>query len=42
VSPEWAMDASGFMKVPLDKPGIGVTVDTEYVDRLTVWKESIG
>lgn len=41
VSPEWTMDTSGFIKVPLDKPGIGVTVDTEYVERLTVWKESI-
>jgi O-succinylbenzoate synthase len=36
VTPEWTMDSSGMVKVPLDKPGIGVTVDRDRVDNLTV------
>jgi O-succinylbenzoate synthase len=36
VSPEWTMDSEGMMAVPLGRPGIGVEVDTERVDALTV------
>ena len=36
VSPEWTMDSSGMVKVPLDRPGIGVDVDTDRVEKLTV------
>ena len=36
VTPEWTMDATGMVKVPLDKPGIGVTVDRDRIDNLTV------
>jgi o-succinylbenzoate synthase len=36
VSPEWTMDASGDVAVPLDRPGIGVAVDEEQVEALTV------
>jgi len=36
VEPEWTMDADGMVRVPLDRPGIGVTVDVERVDAMTV------
>jgi o-succinylbenzoate synthase len=36
VTPEWTMDADGMVAVPRDRPGIGVTVDTDRVDALTV------
>jgi O-succinylbenzoate synthase len=35
VTPEWTMDDEGMVHVPLDKPGIGVTVDMNRVDELT-------
>jgi len=36
VDPEWTMDAGGMVTVPLDRPGIGVAVDTERVAALAV------
>jgi O-succinylbenzoate synthase len=36
VSPEWTMDAAGTMRVPLDKPGLGVDVDVERIESITV------
>lgn len=36
VRPEWTMDADGMVKVPLDRPGIGVEVDVHRIDDLTV------
>jgi O-succinylbenzoate synthase len=36
------MDADGMVHVPLDRPGIGVTVDIDRVDDLTVRHESFG
>jgi len=36
VSPEWIMDDEGMVAVPLDRPGIGVDVDVERIDALTV------
>jgi O-succinylbenzoate synthase len=36
VTPEWTMDASGMVQVPLTEPGIGVAVDVDRVDALTV------
>lgn len=36
VTPEWTMSADGLMQVPLDRPGIGVTVDENRIDDLTV------
>jgi O-succinylbenzoate synthase len=41
VTPEWTMDSKGMVKVPLDRPGIGVDVDTERVDNLTVRSHTI-
>lgn len=40
VSPEWTMDAEGFVRVPLDKPGLGVTVDRKRIEELCVRTES--
>lgn len=42
VSPAWTMDAGGMVRVPLDAPGIGVTVDEARVDDLTVRREVVG
>ncbi len=36
VTPEWTMDAEGLVRVPRAVPGIGVDVDMDYVDHLTV------
>jgi o-succinylbenzoate synthase len=36
VRPEWCMAADGHVDVPFDRAGIGVEVDREYVDSLTV------
>lgn len=36
VEPEWTMDPDGMVNVPLDKPGMGVEVDRDYIDELTV------
>ena len=36
VAPEWTMDAEGLVHVPADVPGIGVAVDVDRVDYLTV------
>lgn len=41
VIPEWTMDAEGTMRVPLDRPGMGVEVDWNRVDDLTVRREEI-
>ena len=39
VTPEWTMDAEGLVHVPHDVPGIGVAVDVDRVDALTVRHE---
>ncbi len=39
VSPEWTMDTAGLLTVPHESPGIGVAVDRDYVDSLTVRSE---
>jgi len=41
VSPEWTMDARGMVKVPLDRPGIGVEVDRARIESLTVRSEEL-
>jgi O-succinylbenzoate synthase len=35
VKPEWTMQ-DGFVRVPLDRPGLGVDVDVDRIDDLTV------
>jgi O-succinylbenzoate synthase len=41
VKPEWTMN-NGFVRVPLERPGLGVEVDAARIDDLTVRRESIG
>jgi len=36
VTPEWTMDSEGWMKVPVDLPGMGVEPDLDRIDDLTV------
>ncbi len=42
VSPEWTMDAEGMVRVPFDRPGIGVAVDIDRVEDVTVRLEVVG
>jgi O-succinylbenzoate synthase len=39
VTPEWTMDDDGMVHVPLGQPGMGVAVDLDRVDDLTVRRE---
>jgi len=39
VEPEWTMDADGMVRVPLTRPGIGVEVDRDRIEELTVRSE---
>ncbi len=41
VTPEWTMDVDGMVAVPRDRPGIGVTVDQDRIDALTVRTEEL-
>jgi O-succinylbenzoate synthase len=41
VLPEWTMDRQGRMQVPVDRPGMGVEVDLNRVEDLTVRREEI-
>jgi O-succinylbenzoate synthase len=41
VTPEWTMDGDGMVPVPRDRPGIGVAVDRNRVDDLTVRQEEL-
>lgn len=41
VSPEWTMDAQGTVRVPLDRPGLGVEVDRARIDAITVRREEL-
>lgn len=41
VTPDWTMDANGMIDVPWSQPGMGVEVNTELVERLTVRKAEL-
>ena len=41
VTPEWTMDTNGMVAVPVEKPGMGVEVDLDRIDNLTVRRETI-
>ena len=41
VSPEWTMDAEGMVQVPLGRPGLGVAVDEDWIESLTVRREAL-
>jgi O-succinylbenzoate synthase len=36
VTPPWEMNGRGEVRVPLDRPGLGVDVDVDWIDDLTV------
>jgi O-succinylbenzoate synthase len=38
VTPEWTMTSDGMVPVPLDKPGLGVELDLDRIESLTVRK----
>jgi O-succinylbenzoate synthase len=40
VTPPWTMSANGCVRVPLDKPGLGVEIDVGLIDDLTVRRVS--
>ena len=40
VTPPWMMDENGMVRVPLDKPGLGVDIDAGLIDDLTVRRAS--
>ena len=40
VTPPWTMDENGLVRVPLDKPGLGVDIDVGWIDDLTVRRVS--
>jgi o-succinylbenzoate synthase len=35
VTPEWTMGADGMVAVPRTAPGLGVTVDVDFIESLT-------
>ncbi len=41
VTPEWTMSDHGMVRVPLERPGIGVDVDVERVEALTVRRQEL-
>ncbi len=41
VDPPWEMDNRGFLTVPAGRPGLGITVNADRVDNLTVRKETL-
>lgn len=42
VAPEWTMNKKGMVSVPLDHPGLGISVDLDRIDNLTVRRETVG
>jgi O-succinylbenzoate synthase len=42
VTPEWTMSPDGMVQVPLGRPGLGVRVDRDRLDDLTVRLEELG
>ncbi len=42
VTPEWTMDTEGMVHVPRTKPGIGVELDMDFIDDITVRTETLG
>ena len=41
VAPEWTMDEDGMVHVPLAQPGLGIEVDEERIESLTVRREEL-
>ncbi len=41
VTPEWTMDNAGMVAVPRERPGLGIAVDVDRVEDLTVRKRTL-
>jgi O-succinylbenzoate synthase len=41
VTPEWTMNADGLVPVPVTAPGLGVDVDTDFIDSITTRLEVV-
>jgi len=41
VTPEWTMDSNGLVTVPRSRPGLGVEIDRDRVENLTVRTETL-
>ena len=41
VEPEWTMDENGMIDVPVERPGMGVKIDPDRVENLTVRCEQL-
>ena len=41
VSPEWTMDEEGMVRVPVDRPGLGVTIDEDLIEAIAVRREDL-
>jgi hypothetical protein len=41
VTPEWTMNADGLVPVPMSAPGLGVEVDTDFIQSLTSRTETL-
>lgn len=41
VTPEWTMDADGTIRVPRERPGLGVVIDRDRIENLTVRLETL-
>ncbi len=42
VLPEWTMSEDGLVPVPIDRPGLGVRIDRDRIENLTVRVEAVG
>jgi len=41
VTPEWTMDGEGMVHVPVNRPGLGVTVDEDHIEAISVRREEL-
>ena len=41
VSPEWTMDDEGMVHVPVNRPGLGVAIDEDGIEAMTVRREEL-
>jgi O-succinylbenzoate synthase len=41
VTPEWTMNADGLVPVPTTAPGLGIEVDTDFIDSITTRLEVV-
>src|SRR5690242_3463757 len=41
VTPEWTMNADGLVPVPASTPGLGVEIDTDFIDSITTRLEVV-